>query len=384
VSYLSECLADSPALLIPGVEQPVYATAATASTQFASEPASQAINGEVNAGGGWTTNGVSTGWLRVQFATAQTLTYYAIRRRDDIPARNPKDWTFEGSNDGTTFTVLDTRTNQTWPTAGATQEYTFANSTAYLYYRLNITANNGDVYLSVIEIFFGRFADVSGNNRHLNELRRTPTADSSNLVLTDPRGSVLFTGTGKCYRRNAESWMYASTSYTVEALIKTTTAGSMQIITLDDAGGTPTETRRRWALGTTTGTLPFFQMYATGGAQFFAAIGTVALNDGAVHHVAGVCDGVAKTATLYTDGAQAGQIAWSGSHTGAVDIRSPLTVGTGYNNNYEAGQFQPFAGNAGWLGYYMTALSPTRIAAHAAARTFMPNTTGAYWGARLG
>jgi outer membrane protein OmpA-like peptidoglycan-associated protein len=124
----------------------------TASTAFSSEPASNAIDG--NSSTHWTTNGVSSGWLRLQFPAPAVQTEYTIRRRDDIPARNAKDWTFEGSNDGSSWTVLDTRTGVTWGTAGETKSFTFSNSTAYTYYRLNVTANNGDTFLSVTELDF--------------------------------------------------------------------------------------------------------------------------------------------------------------------------------------------------------------------------------------
>ena len=50
----------------------------------------------------------------------------------------PMDWTFEGSNDGSAWTVLDTRTgqtlsNETW------LRFEFSNSNAYQYYRMVVT-----------------------------------------------------------------------------------------------------------------------------------------------------------------------------------------------------------------------------------------------------
>jgi hypothetical protein len=57
----------------------------------------------------------------------------------------PKDWTVEGSNDGSTWTVLDTRTNQPQVSAALAKigTYTVSNSTSYSKYRLNVTANHG-------------------------------------------------------------------------------------------------------------------------------------------------------------------------------------------------------------------------------------------------
>lgn len=122
----------------------------TASTFIANEAPKHAFDGSTSTY--WTTAAVATGWLKLQLATPATLTEYSIRRRDDIPNRNPKDWTFEGSNDGSSWTTLDTQTGITWGSAGETKNFTFSNSTSYEYYRLNVTANNGDSYLSVTEL----------------------------------------------------------------------------------------------------------------------------------------------------------------------------------------------------------------------------------------
>jgi len=46
-----------------------------------------------------------------------------------------------GSNNGTSWTTLDTRTSISDPGAGTwTAYYQFSNSTAYRYYKLNVTA----------------------------------------------------------------------------------------------------------------------------------------------------------------------------------------------------------------------------------------------------
>ena len=67
----------------------------------------------------------------------------------------PKSWAFEGSNDGgTTWTTLDTRTNQslalnTWA------EYTFESSESYSIYRLHTTAVNGSGKFYLFELEYG-------------------------------------------------------------------------------------------------------------------------------------------------------------------------------------------------------------------------------------
>ena len=78
---------------------------------------------------------------------------------DTDAARAPKDWTFLGSNDKSTWNVVlyDTSTqgaDTDW-TKGGSRYYKFANTTAYKYYKFNCTANNGDDNcMQVLEIEF--------------------------------------------------------------------------------------------------------------------------------------------------------------------------------------------------------------------------------------
>ena len=58
--------------------------------------------------------------------------------------RAPKDWTFSGSNDGETWTTLDTQSGETGWSDNEFRYYQFSNTTKYLYYKFNCTANNGN------------------------------------------------------------------------------------------------------------------------------------------------------------------------------------------------------------------------------------------------
>jgi len=60
------------------------------------------------------------------------------------PGATLKNWQFQGSQDGSTWTTLDTRSGEAFPSRFLTRQYTITNLTAYPRYRLNITANNGD------------------------------------------------------------------------------------------------------------------------------------------------------------------------------------------------------------------------------------------------
>lgn len=101
-----------------------------------------------------TVNGARTGWLKVDLGNPKMVYKYTITSRNDSSAStsSPKDWTFEGSNDNTNWVVLDTRTNETGWIANQKREYVFDNTTAYRYYRINISANVNGYYTAIAEM----------------------------------------------------------------------------------------------------------------------------------------------------------------------------------------------------------------------------------------
>ena len=61
----------------------------------------------------WSVNATS-GILTVALAAAKIVAGYSIRARNDsYLIDSPKSWTFEGSNNGTDWTILDTRSGMT-------------------------------------------------------------------------------------------------------------------------------------------------------------------------------------------------------------------------------------------------------------------------------
>lgn len=119
-------------------------TSADTGTGSGGQLSGQAFDG--NVGTKWY-NGTSqaSGWLQYDFGAGneQVVKAYQIASANDVPTRDPKDWSLLGSNDGANWTTLDTRAGQTFAFRLQHQTYQTANTTAYRHYRLNITANNG-------------------------------------------------------------------------------------------------------------------------------------------------------------------------------------------------------------------------------------------------
>jgi len=122
-------------------------------------------------------NTAPTGWLRFQYGggAGWALSQYSLSSANDVPQRDPSSWQFQGSNDGVSWTTLDTRSGETFSSRFQTKTYTFANTTAYRHYRLNITANAGG----------------TGFGLQLSEL----TLGDSSVLTTAPTGLVASAGT---------------------------------------------------------------------------------------------------------------------------------------------------------------------------------------------
>lgn len=97
----------------------------------------------------------ATQYFGVQFNDeAKLIAKYSIEARLDVNGKSwPKSWTFEGSNNGSDYTVLDTQTDVIFnPDIGEKKEFTFINSNTYSYYRIGVTANGGDHWCDIAEI----------------------------------------------------------------------------------------------------------------------------------------------------------------------------------------------------------------------------------------
>jgi predicted alpha-1,2-mannosidase len=94
----------------------------------------------------------TTGWVSVALAEPHPVTKYAMTSANDVPGRDPKDWTLDGSNDGVTWTTVDSRTDQSFPDRGFTKEYEVESSQPWSHYRLNVTANGGAPIVQLAEL----------------------------------------------------------------------------------------------------------------------------------------------------------------------------------------------------------------------------------------
>lgn len=92
-----------------------------------------------------TTTGMVTGYLQYRDSGGGAIVteyYLTSRNAASGGSEAPKSWTFEGSNDGMTWFVLDTQVGVVFGN-NELKKFSFINTTSYSYYKLNVTLNNG-------------------------------------------------------------------------------------------------------------------------------------------------------------------------------------------------------------------------------------------------
>jgi hypothetical protein len=123
---------------------------------------------DANATGSWYAyDGAyqNTGWTGQDFGSGNNKTIERYRLWTHFASRDtdPKDWTFEASTTGAWAgeeVVLHTITGATFA-IDTWQEWEFVNNTDYRYYRVKVTANNGNAtYLVVSEIEMYECQDI--------------------------------------------------------------------------------------------------------------------------------------------------------------------------------------------------------------------------------
>ena len=82
-------------------------------------------------------------WVHYKSTQSKGVAYYTIASANDVPTRDPKNWQLLGSTDSITWTIIDTRTNEIFAGRRSVKFYSVTNTNPYIYFKLNITANNG-------------------------------------------------------------------------------------------------------------------------------------------------------------------------------------------------------------------------------------------------
>ncbi len=156
--------ANSPETVVtPALSMVNVATGGTTLASMNSGSGNEGSDGafDGNPGSKWFGASAPTGWIQYDLGpgNAKVVRRYSITSANDMPTRDPKNWNFYGSQDGVGWTLLDSRSNETFVTRYRLKTYDIANTTAYRFYQLEITANNGATGVQLSEL--GLWSDKS-------------------------------------------------------------------------------------------------------------------------------------------------------------------------------------------------------------------------------
>jgi hypothetical protein len=126
---------NNPAMTSPTTPSGIV-TSQPADNGLSSESAWYAFNGSGATVPSWYAGGAYPKWIAYEYVSPIAITSYSLILRGDV--YNPRDWTFEAW-DGTSWIVLHTVAAYT--TGGSYDSPNFNNSTPYIKYRVNVTAD---------------------------------------------------------------------------------------------------------------------------------------------------------------------------------------------------------------------------------------------------
>ncbi|MEW2488204.1 glycoside hydrolase N-terminal domain-containing protein [Streptomyces sp. NPDC048411] len=163
---------------------------------------------------------------------------YRLTSANDVPQRDPQEWTFSGSADGATWTTLDSRTLATpFESRFQTKDFTCADTAAYRFYRFDFVPQAGVSHFQVSEIGLSGVDLGGGGSMYLS----SPSGHSEGSGrATDISSSVD--------RDPATVWRVDAVAPAIvwQADLPTTTA--VTSYTLTAAPDRPHDDPRRWAL----------------------------------------------------------------------------------------------------------------------------------------
>ncbi|MBQ4228887.1 MAG: hypothetical protein II675_03675, partial [Bacteroidaceae bacterium] len=92
--------------------------------------------------------------VSITYTMADTVSInaYSITASKNEPTRDPASWILEATNDGENWTLLDTRSDESFSNRYATQFYFIETTETYNTYRLTVTAVNGGNQLQIGEL----------------------------------------------------------------------------------------------------------------------------------------------------------------------------------------------------------------------------------------
>lgn len=143
-------------------------------------------------------------YLSYEFENVVRIGRYALITHNGT--FSPKSWTFEGSNDGVNWTILDTQSTPL--VANVLTNFTLSNTGLFKKYRLHISSNNGaaSTYISGFKMYEAESNSIinlasASEENFINYGMTLPIEASTYSKVTDIISNSTTLGSGKLYKK---------------------------------------------------------------------------------------------------------------------------------------------------------------------------------------
>lgn len=136
-----------------------------------------------NSGSKWLTNANVPSiekhiYVQFAFKNAIQLDRYGVVSANDADERDPKNWIFYGSTDNQNWVKIDEQSQQTFEKRFEKKEFQIASPQEYQYYKLEITANHGNVDMTQFADLLlgtGKDKDQTQSSQMITKISKGPT-----------------------------------------------------------------------------------------------------------------------------------------------------------------------------------------------------------------
>ena len=199
---------------------------------------------------------------QAQLPEATVVSSYTLTSANDVPARDPQDWVFAGSVDGSTWVTLDTRHIAPFEQRLQAKQFAFANTDAYRYYRFVFTPKPGVSHFQVGEVALGGVSLASG----------------STVYVSSPSGHAAGASAGSDITRSVDNdaatvWRVDEPGDGVQWQLDLPSAHAMTSYRLQAGPDSPEHDPRGWVLEATANGRDWTTLDTRSGGSPFAARG---------------------------------------------------------------------------------------------------------------
>ncbi|MFH9009707.1 glycosyl hydrolase family 95 catalytic domain-containing protein [Streptomyces afghaniensis] len=182
---------------------------------------------------------------QVELPAPVAVASYRLTSANDVPQRDPQEWTFSGSADGTTWTTLDRRTLAApFESRLQTKEFTCADAVAYRFYRFDFVPKAGVSHFQVSEIGLSGVDLGAAGSMYLS----SPSGHSEGSGAGAGTGSQATDISSSVDRDRATVWRVDAPAPVVVWQADLPRAAAVTSYALTAAPDRPQDDPRRWTL----------------------------------------------------------------------------------------------------------------------------------------